>query len=193
MSNRREVQELIERIWRIVRRTEITAGRGEAWSAEVPGHAVHTYRLSGMKSPTEIEDDLSNLSVWVWSAKDYMKNLVRSRGGDPDDVERYVDADPDLQVCADIANSTKHAVLTRSRSGRYLRAGRPHFEIPQAAVRSLTVLAGEVQLDVSKPELVTFRYPLLDASGAEVGDAMKHLENGIAAWEKFLEQLPNTA
>jgi hypothetical protein len=142
-----------------------------------------------MKSPAEIEDDLSSLGLWVWSTKDHLKKLVQSRGGDPADVERYVDSSPDLRVCADIANTAKHAALNRSRTGRYLRAGRLQFEIPQAALASLTFLEKEVQIDVSKPELVSFRYPLLDDSGKVAGDAMKHLEGGVAAWEKYVEQI----
>ena len=150
---------------------------------------MQAYRVTGIKSPAEIEDDLSSLGLCVWSTKDHLKKLVQSRGGDPADVERYIDAAPDLQVCADIANSAKHAQLSRSRTGRYLRAGRPHFEIPQAALGSLTLLKNEVRVDVSKPELVSFRYPLVGKSGKETGDAMKHLEGGVAAWEKYVEQL----
>jgi hypothetical protein len=189
MSTLREVNDLIERMRRLIRRTEVMPGQGEVWTAEVPGHGIQTYRLTGMKSPAEIEDDLSSLAVWVWSTKDHLKKLVQSRGGDPADVERYVDSSPDLRVCADIANTAKHAQLNRSRTGRYLRAGRPQFEVPQAALGSLTFLENEVRVDVSKPELVRFRYPLLDEAGKETGDAMKHLEGGIAAWEKYVEQI----
>src|SRR5206468_3721764 len=118
-----------------------------------------------------------------WSVKDHLKKLVQSRGGDPEDVERYVNSTPDLQICADIANTAKHGQLNRSRTGRNVRADRPTFEIPQAAVGALTFLKNEVRVDVSKPELVTFKYPLVDDSGREVGDALKHLVAGVAAWE----------
>src|SRR5262245_27287880 len=188
MSTLREVDDLIDRLRRLIRRSELSPGLGEAWSAEVPGHGMHTYRLTGMKSPSEIEDDLASLAVWVWSVKDYFKRLVESRGGDPAKVERYVNSNSDLKVCADIANTATHAHLDRSRTGQHLRAGRPRFEMPKEAVRSLTFLTREVHIDVSKPELVTFHYPVVDASGAEVGDAMAHLIAGVAAWERYAEQ-----
>jgi hypothetical protein len=189
MPTLREVNDLVERMRRLIRRTEVTPGQGQVWSAEVPAYGIQTYRLTGMKSPAEIEDDLSSLGLWVWSMKDYLKKLVQSRGGDPEDVERYVDSTSDLRICADIANTAKHTQLSRSRTGRYLRAGRPTFAIPQAALGSLTFLENEVRVDVSKPELVTFAYPLVDDSGKEIGDAMKHLEAGLAAWEKYVEQI----
>jgi hypothetical protein len=189
MSTLREVADLIDRMHRLMARAEVTPGAGQTWTAEVPGHGMQTYKLTGMKSPAEIQDDLASLSLWVWSVKDHLKALVASRGGNPEDVEEFVNVTPDLQVCADIANTAKHGQLRTSRTGRFLRAGPLHFEIPQAALASLSLLMNEVQIDLAKPDLVTFRLPLLDASGSDVGDALFHLRAGVEAWESYVERL----
>jgi hypothetical protein len=189
MATVQEVNELFERIRRVLDRVAVTVGSGTEWKAEVPGHGVHTYKITGMKSPSDIEDDLATLAVWVWSLKDHLKTLFSSLGRDPNDVERCVDSEADLRVCADIANSAKHSVLTHSRTGRFVRAGRLRFSIPQSAVSALTFRAAEVQIDVSQPEQVAIELPVVDKAGKVVGDGIVHLRNAVRAWERYVQQL----
>ncbi len=73
MSTIREVHDLIERMRRIMHRATISPGAGEVWEAELSGYGCQSYRLTGMLSPTATEDNLANLGIWVWSAKDYFK------------------------------------------------------------------------------------------------------------------------
>ena len=189
MATIQEVNDLFERIRRIQARVIVTDGPGAEWKAEVPGYGLQTYKITGMKSPLELEDDLATLSVWVWSLKDHLKAFLPSLGRDPREVERLVDSDPDLQVCADLANSAKHSTLIRSRTGRFLRAGRLRFTIPQSALGALTVRKDEVQVDVSSPQGVRIELPVVDPAGNTVGDAIEHLRRGVIAWERYAEQL----
>ncbi len=189
MSSLEQVTNLRARIERLTLRTRLTSGPGAEWAAEVPGHGLQSYQVTGMTSPDELEDTLAHLCMEVWNLKDYLKRHLVAIGRDPRDVERFVDADPDLPVCADLANSTKHGGLDRTRTGRSLRAGRVTFSMPQGALGSLTVFANKVQVDIRKPEFVTFAYPVIDRDGNEVGDAMQHLINGVAAWERFIHRL----
>jgi hypothetical protein len=186
----KDVIDLFERVRRLDRRIVVTDGPGVEWTAEVPGFGTQTYRITGMKSPQELEDDVKTLAIWVWSLKDYIKELLISQGRDGKKIEAFVDLNPVLQVCADIANSEKHSVLRKPpRSGQKLRAGQLKFSIPQSAMSSITFFANEVQVDVSQPELVTIDVPVLDAEGNVIGDAIAYLRTGIFAWEMCARDL----
>src|ERR1700675_1324931 len=79
-------------------------------------------KFIGCKSPQELRDELEGLAISIWNLKDYIKTQLNAQGQDPNDVEEYVDGRKFLPLCADIANSAKHGVLTRPpRSGKKAR------------------------------------------------------------------------
>ncbi len=184
-----DVKELFDRVGRIIGRIRDKAGQGAEWKVESPDYGTQTYKITGVKSYQELEDDFANLSVWVWSIKDYLKKLASSLGKDPNDVERFVDADMDLKICSDPANTAKHAKLNRkSRTGQYLRMGRLRYTVPLKATSGLTFSGNENNqiIDVSQPDAVEIIVPVLDQSGNEVGEAFTTFRNGVRAWERLL-------
>jgi hypothetical protein len=183
-----EVNELLERIRHIAVKTQMKVGQGTHWQAEVPGYGLQTYKITGMKSAHELEDDVANLCVWVWSMKDYLKRLAPLVGRGPSYVEHFINAEPNLLVCGDLANSVKHAGLDRSRSGRCLRMGRLRYTIPQSAVSALTFRQNEVQIDVANATAVEITVPVLDPAGNEAGEVLSFLRKGVAAWERLLHE-----
>jgi len=189
MATLQDVNDIFGRVRRLQARVVVTDGPGAEWKAEVPGFGMQTYKVTGMKSPSEIEDDLAALSVWIWSLKDHFKALLPSIGRDETEVERFVDSERDLRVCSDLANGAKHLTLRISRSGQFLRAGRLRFRVPQSAIATLIVRENEVQIDVSKPAEVTIELPVLDQAGNIVGDGISYLHNGVRAWERYSKQL----
>ncbi len=128
-------------------------------------------RIRGLKSHAEAEDSAFNLIIWIWNAKDHLKRRAEASGQDTQMVEDAVNADPVLPICADLANHLKHGELKRSRSGLYPRLGPVSFEAPQGAVGSLIFRTFEVEAMIADANLVEFRLPIIDQTGAELGDA----------------------
>ena len=184
-----DITELFNRLGRLVAATKQTSGSGTAWSYTFPDGETHRYVIRGLKSHAEAEDNVFNLIGWIWNTKDYLKRRAKSIGKDPDVVEKAVDADQSLSICADLANRLKHSELRRSRSGRYPSFGKISFTVPRAAIRSLTVRAFEVETDVEDPTLVEFRLPVLDQTGEDIGDAFDYSERALAALERIHESL----
>ncbi|MEL7312388.1 MAG: hypothetical protein AAFN07_12800 [Pseudomonadota bacterium] len=65
------------------------------------------------KSHTEYDDDLWSFFIHAWALKDWIKNDEDLPEGARNRIVTEVEDDFDLQVCADIANRTKHVVLNR--------------------------------------------------------------------------------
>lgn len=168
-------------------------GSGCSWSYTFTDGETHRYVLSGIKSPEQFEDEILTLAIWLWSLKDHLKGRSKTLGKNPQEVEAYASADPYLPLCADLANAAKHGELTSSRSRRWPRLGRLHYEIPQEAMRQITFRAFEVETDIAHPELVTLELPILDSAGEKIAEALQLLAGALAAWERFSQELERAA
>lgn len=184
-----DVSEIFARLGRLTDSLERKAGNGTEWQYTFPDGSTHTYKLSNLRSPELVVDDISNLLVWLWSAKDYLKSLAAGKGGDPGMVERAIGADAILLICGDLANGLKHAGLRKSRSDKYPRLGKLHWTAPQQSVESIAIKAFEVQLVFGNPDLVRFSMPVLSRDGEEIGDAFELAATGIKAMERIRERI----
>jgi len=187
--NEKEIKELFDRLGRLVNSTAQKTGDTFAWQYTFENGETHQYIVHGLKSPKEIEDSVCNLLIWMWNVKDYLKHRAKSVGKNPQHVEDAVDEDKYLPVCADLANRLKHGSLNRSRSNLYPHLEEVRFEIPQSALKSLTILAFEVVIQVAEPNLVQFSQPVLDHSGEPIGDVFDYIKNGIATLEKIRDEI----
>ena len=143
---------------------------------------THQYSIVGIKSPEQLEDELLALFVWVWSLKDYLKAVYKTRGLDPSFVERVVNESRALQYVADIANRAKHGVLRTSRSGAFAELIDVGFTVPQSSIAKITVGAFAVGMDITNlddVELLAF----VKANEGEAADAFTVLAEALAAWE----------
>jgi hypothetical protein len=186
MATVQDITDLYGRIKRLHTRLADTSGDGFEWKVEV-GEVIHSYHVSAMKSPKEIEDDIAALAVWLWSMKDYFQALLRSAGKDTMQVGLFVDTQSSLKLCSDIANSAKHLHLSHSKSGLFARAGKLQWSIPQAAVSSLVIEATSIQIDLSDPARVLVEMPILDRKGNVVGEGIAVCREATEAWERFAE------
>lgn len=98
-----------------------------------------------------------------------------------------------MSVCGDLANGLKHGNLKKSRSAIYPRFGKIRFIIKQNAIKSLTIRAFEVEVDVSQPNNVIFEMPILDKNNNQVGEAFDYALQAIAGLEKLRDQIENLA
>src|SRR5690348_15831027 len=109
----------------------------------------------------------------MWNLKDYIKVQLKTQGKDPNDVERYVNTSRCLSLCADIANSAKHGEL--NRASRFVTQAR----ISKVTIRHRTgfrnVPSESPEFDfyalADDPSEVEYRAPVVDETGAVLGDA----------------------
>ena len=174
-----EIAELFERLGRLVAASKQKVGEGSAWDYTFADGETHRCVIHGLKFHAEVEDSAFNLLIWIWNAKDYLKRRVEASGQSSQIVEDAVTADPVLPICADLANRLKHGELKRSRSGLYPRLGAVSFDAPQGAIGSFTSRAFEVEVAIADPNLVEFRLPMIDQTGADIGDAFQCAARGL--------------
>ena len=180
-----EVIELYERLARFANATREKAGNGSSWTYTFPDGETCRYVLGGLKSHAEIDDAARNLLIWIWNAKDYLKQWARANGKNPQSVEDAINADLDLPICGDLANLSKHGKLTDSRSGLFPYFGKVSYSIPHITLSSITFRAYEVETQVADPNLVTVSLSVFDKAGKEIGDAFEYAARGIAALERI--------
>jgi len=178
-----DINKLFGRINRIKTRLGIKDGAGTSWDCSLENGEVHKYTLKGVKSPEEVEDDVANAFLWLWSLKDHIKKC--SQNGDW--VESQINSNDYLSVCADLANGLKHGGLDRkSRSGKTPKLGKLKYQIPQTAIKELAFGAFDVGIDVKDAQLVAWEMPILDGQDNLIGDAFEYLDHCINAWELII-------
>lgn len=179
------VEELRSRIRRIALTAHKLAAPGHEQTHTLDDGTTHHYKISGIKSPEQLHDELLTLFIWVWSLKDHLKELCKVRNLDPQTVEEVVNRSPSLQYVADIANRAKHGILRNSRSGQYAELSDLGFTVPQTAVARITVGAFNVGIDVARPDEVELRASIKLRSG-DILDAFATLNDANNQWEKHI-------
>ncbi|GAA0888190.1 hypothetical protein [Rhodanobacter soli] len=169
-----------------IHRAEIIARRADSVGYQknqtLADGSKHQYQISGIKSPEQFEDDLLTLFVWVWSLKDYLKELYKSMGLDPRLVEEMANNCTALKYVSDVANKAKHGILQQSRSGQFAELVNVGHSVPQAAISKITFSAFNVEIDVSKADQVLL-HAFVKPRGGEPIDAFEVLAQAMLTWE----------
>jgi len=187
--NSENLIKLFERIKRIKDRLKIKDGIGTNWQYSFNDGEIHKYTLKGVKPPEEIEDDISNVFLWLWSLKDYLAKYL----GCKEWIELQVNSNKYLSICADLANILKHGELDKkSRSGKNPILGKLKYKIPQAAVKELSIGASSIDIDVSKAHIVVLEMPIFDEKGNVIGDAFEYIDQCLTAWDSILDRANKT-
>jgi len=181
-----ELQQFRERIERTMRIVQRMADTGYIESHVLTDGNTHEYHFCGIKSPEQLEDELLNLFVLVWSMKDYLKEFYKANGIDPSSVEKAVDDNLALQLISDIANRAKHGNLVKSRSRQFATLVNVGITIPQPSIQKITVGAFFVEVDVKDAENAAFRADIQCSSNGEMLDAFTTLQLGLKAWEQII-------
>lgn len=171
---RTEIDKLFERLARHAKATKSHSGEGSAWQCTLPNGEVHTYGMVGVRRHAEAMDSAENLIKWIWDSKDYLKKRAESVGKEGARIEGHVNQNIFLSVCADLANGLKHGGLDKSRKPRSQmspRLGEISFTFPQAAIGSLVFGDHHVAVNVSDPDRVEVKLPILAENSDLIGDA----------------------
>jgi hypothetical protein len=189
---RTEIDNLFERLARHAKATKRNAGEGSAWQCRLSNGETHTYAMVGVRTHAEAMDSAENLIKWIWDSKDYLKKRAESLGKNGEDIEKFVNHCKYLSVCADLANGLKHGGLDKNRKSRSKsrpRFGAISFTVPQAAVGSLVFGDYNVAINVSHPDMVEVKLPILAESGELIGDAFDFAYQAIQALEDLRNQV----
>ena len=189
---RAEIDKLFERLARHAKATKRHGGEGSAWQCTLPNGEVHTYGMVGVRTHAEAMDSAENLIKWIWDSKDYLKKRAESVGKKGARIEEYVNQNIFLSVCADLANGLKQGGLDKSRKPRSQmspRLGEVSFTFPQAAIGSLVFGDHHVAVNVSDPDKVEVKLPILAENGDLIGDAFDFAYQAIQALEKLRNEV----
>jgi hypothetical protein len=148
--------------------------------------------MVGVRTHAEAMDSAENLIKWIWDSKDYLKKRADIVGINGARIGEYVNQNTFLSVCADLANGLKHGGLDKSRKPRSQmspRLGEVSFIVPQAAIGSLVFGDHHVAVNVSDPDKVEVRLPILAENGDPIGDAFDFAYQAIEALEKFRNEV----
>ena len=179
----RALTSLRSRIARLMALAQTQSAAGFEQSLLREDGTTHTYSISGLKSPDQLEDELLSLFVWVWSFKDHLKEAFRARGWRVQDVEAVANGSLPLLLVSDVANRAKHGELRQSRSGKSAELVGVGWTIPQSSLSKISFGAFSIGVDVQKPEDVQLRAKVRLNDGEEI-DAFCVLEDAIADWER---------
>lgn len=125
------------RIGRAIATAQWQAGKELNQSHEMADGSIRNYRINGIKSLEQFEDELLTLFIWTWSLKDYIKTNYEATGKNPALIEELVNNSKALQYVADVANQAKHGELRKSRSGQFATLQDLSFTVPQHRFRRL--------------------------------------------------------
>ena len=84
-------------------------GNASALLEKVRRDEDRLYKAIISQDSNSISDSLFNFAVTAYHIKDWLKN--ESIGG----VERHINSDPMLRLCADLCNGSKHKILNSAR------------------------------------------------------------------------------
>lgn len=182
------LESLRARVGRMLAACMRTAGDGFSSSHVFEDGERHSYSVSRIKSPEQLDDELHNAFQWIWNLKDHLKAAYRSKNLDERQVEKAVNDCLALQYVSDIANGAKHAGLRESRSGYFAELVDVGLTIPQTAIASITFGAFNVATDVSKPEEVILRASIQPRERPAL-DAFAVLTEAVEAWERVAQRI----
>jgi hypothetical protein len=180
-----EFQYLRDRVNRFRLIVEAKAHLGYTETHTLLDGSEHTYRIRGIKSPNQLEDEILSLFIWIWSMKDYLKELARARGTEPKLIEKIADSELSLGISADIANRAKHGYLRKSRSGRFSRLANVGFTIPGTAIGRIVIGAFDVSLHVRLPDSASLHASIEFETSDPPLDAFSVIEEAMKAWEIY--------
>lgn len=123
--------------------------------------------------------------------KDYFKGTLETRGYDPNKIEKLIDSDKKLTVCADIANGIKHGSLKNSRSGLYPKLGTLSYLVPSQSMQKLEFRGNEIEMDFKEFENIEIKMSVLDQSGNEIYQALSLIDHALNKWESIYAELQN--
>jgi hypothetical protein len=125
--------------------------------------------------PTDFhQDEMWSFFVNCYHFKDWLKNDTAS-GVSEKDVEDYVNQSPNLSLCGDVANGSKHAVLTWARVDKNTKLKNQKFKFELHAGLG----------DQNPPPKVAVKY-VLEANGVTY-DAFGLATDCLNDWDVFLK------
>lgn len=182
-------QEVLNRAIRCMQALAGREGKGASWSAQVSDGSTQKYIINGTRPLEEIEQDFESAFVWLWSLKDYIKEVSEQKNRPRNWIEKKVNADERILLSADVANLFKHAKLQRPRSSTPPKLQHLRINLPQTSIKKIQVRADEVEFDTQNLSGATLTWPIRDAEGRVEEDGILLLDYCVKFWEESLKEI----
>ncbi|MDX1915895.1 MAG: hypothetical protein SFU55_09960 [Methylophilus sp.] len=182
----------LEDIWHRIQRilTSIEAKSDLSFSQSYIVNGISTkLRVTGIKSPEQLEDELLHIFLWLWSIKDYLKAAYKKLSLEPKVIEELVNRKFTLQLISDIANRSKHSSLEESRSKKYAILTKVGIDIPQRAISQMAFEANKITMNVDSAQEVILRAGVEDIDGQDICDAFEVIWSGLEIWEAEVSKI----
>jgi hypothetical protein len=143
--------------------------------------AVYTGRPGGTDAAI---DTVQSFFEAVHHLKDWLRNDPSS-GITKDDGDKLINGSLALQLCADLANGSKHLALTSSRTGdRSTRIARNDVTVFPGAAGGSVAVGPEIPSAPTATGMSAHRFYVASA-GAEY-DVLQVAEDATGEWHRFL-------
>ena len=91
-----ELENLFSRIVRLHITAQERVGDGIAWDYTFENGETIQYEFKGIRNRDEVQDAISNLLIWIWNAKDHLKERATALGQDGQLVETTINSETQL-------------------------------------------------------------------------------------------------
>ena len=181
--NKSDFAKLYDRVERSHDSVYSKASSGFVQSHKRPDGSSSHIEVVGIKPPEQLEDELLNLFIWLWSMKDYLKTLCATRGIAGNRIEHIANVERSLSIAADIANRAKHGVLRESRRGHFAKLQNVGISIPLAALASIAFHKPTIKFTVNIPENAELFAEIGFDSGLAPIDAFQTASQALSSWQ----------
>lgn len=183
LSNR--MKELIEKLNRLKDKVQSNPKQNYSWLYEgefQQGYSQREYSIGNIKNLKEHEDNIHELIIWLWNFKDYLKNEIKSLGGNPKDVEDKINKDKTLCIIADLANGLKHGEFDGSRSRLFPKLERTGVTAEQKDIESISLKENKVHIQLNDTNLIKPSTSVVSNDGGVLGEAENIALKAIDSW-----------
>ena len=124
--------------------------RTKRWYERFKSSSVDTHEHN-LPSTDYYQDDLYAFFINCYHIKDWIKNDPKVAKSVKDLTEPYINSNPDLRVCADLCNGSKHFRLTNKRTATGANIGPRNFSLslgqglPKIKIKYNIICDGKVQ------------------------------------------------
>jgi hypothetical protein len=163
--------------------------RRSAFQAELTPSLATRVTIGRFDAIEDLKDELGSLYLWLWNAKDHLAfrlhetGKVQTRQAAGRMVDDYVNQHRALRLVADVANTEKHAELSRSRSGSFARIG-GYTTVMPVFIEPYSLKGTEAEVKRRSRSYVR----LVDANGETIGDAVAVASEALALWQAFVDK-----
>lgn len=190
-----EIQERIRRVYTAIGET-VEDDLSKFAPVTDPSRRYFRMDFRGGMTPEQMSNAAHTAIAQVAGLSDHLRKWAKTTGRDPKQVDAVVAKSPALQMLIDVWNTDKHGYPPSrpTLTGKAPRLGPVDRGLaigPREPRQAVEITPSPIGLDVhgSANLRVVFTGAIVDADGSRLGEMSRLLEDGLKAWEEFLQEV----